>query len=148
MAMVHTRRRIGNRRDNDNDVGGHFVNRMPRTRKRTTTRAEKDVGVYEQAYEDITTGLLSLRAAAKKYDLCHVSLSRYKKKREEAGENSVAMGYRAWNKVFTDEHEKIMADYIIRASQIYYGLSPKEIKRLAYDLAKKYNLNILMNTKK
>ncbi|KAK9674931.1 hypothetical protein QE152_g40760 [Popillia japonica] len=85
----------------------HLAYKMPRTRKRTTTRAEKDVGVYEQAYEDVTTGLLSLRAAAKKYDLCHVSLSRYKKKREEAGENSVAMGYRAWNKVFTAEHEKI-----------------------------------------
>ncbi|KAK9695943.1 CENP-B N-terminal DNA-binding domain [Popillia japonica] len=74
---------------------------MPRTRKRTTTRAEKDVGVYEQAYEDVTTGLLSLRAAAKKYDLCHVSLSRYKKKREEAGENSVAMVAAALPMAFT-----------------------------------------------
>ncbi|KAK9679896.1 hypothetical protein QE152_g39571 [Popillia japonica] len=41
---------------------------MPRRRERTTTRAEKD-GVYEQACEDVTTGLLSLYDLAKKYNL-------------------------------------------------------------------------------
>jgi len=119
---------------------------MPRTKVRRTERGTKDVTVYEQAYEEVKNETLSVRAAAKKYDLCHVSLGRFKKKKEDAltrGENTVVtMGYKAWNKVFSADQEKIMADYIVKAAEIYYGFCPKEIRRFAYELAKKYNLTV------
>ncbi|XP_030767511.1 uncharacterized protein LOC115891224 [Sitophilus oryzae] len=90
---------------------------------------------------------MSTRAAAKKHDLCHVSLGRFKNKNEalealgaEKNNNSVSMGYRAWNKVFTQEQEQIMEDYILKAANIYYGFCPKEIRRFAYELADKYKL--------
>ena len=86
--------------------------------------------------------LLSIRGAAKKYELCHVSLSRYVKKRQTASDEAtnslVTMGYRPWNKVFNEEQEKIMAIYIIKAAEIYYGFCPKEVRRFAYELATKY----------
>ncbi|XP_030752233.1 uncharacterized protein LOC115879477 [Sitophilus oryzae] len=50
------------------------------------------------------------------------------------------MGYRAWNKVFTQEQEQIMEDYIVKAANIYYGFCPKEIRKFAYELADKYKL--------
>ncbi|XP_071639548.1 uncharacterized protein [Temnothorax longispinosus] len=118
---------------------------MPRTRKRKTQRGTKEVDLYEQAFEEVIKGQLSIRAAAKKYDLCHVSLMRYKRKKdstneEDHTESSVTMGYRSCNKIFSAEQEKIMVQYIIKAAEIYYGLPPKEIRRLAYELAKKYDL--------
>lgn len=119
---------------------------MPRTKIRKTGRGTKDISVYELAYEDVNNGVYSVRAAAKNYELCHVSLTRYKKKREEAlskGDQApVTMGYKAWNKVFSENQEIVMAEYIIKAAEIYYGLCPKEVRRFAYEMASKYKLLI------
>ncbi|KYM96896.1 Jerky-like protein [Cyphomyrmex costatus] len=118
---------------------------MPRTRKRKTERGTKEMSLYEQALEEVTKNNLSVRVAAKMYNLCHVSLMRYKKKKDSANEKgdtefSVTMGYKSCNKIFTIEQEKVMVNYIIKAAEICYGFSPKEIRRLAYELAKKYDL--------
>jgi len=40
-----------------------------------------------EAYEDIKNKGMSVRSAAKKYNLCHVSLLRYKRKKEAAVDN-------------------------------------------------------------
>lgn len=111
---------------------------MPRTVARKTNRGKHDISVYEQAHDEINNENSSIRAAAMKYDLCHVSLSRYLKKRSNNSNTTITMGYRAWNKVFTDIEEKKIAEYIIKAAGIYYGFSPKEIRRFAYELAVKY----------
>lgn len=72
---------------------------MPRTKIRKTDRGRKDISIYEQAYKDVKEERLSIRAAAKRYELCHVSLTRYKKKIEEVlteDENSsVRKSYKA-----------------------------------------------------
>ncbi|XP_025161598.1 uncharacterized protein LOC112590102 isoform X2 [Harpegnathos saltator] len=117
---------------------------MPRTRVRKTQRGTKEMSLYEQALEEVMKGQLSIRTAAKKYDLCHVSLMRYKRKKDSANEkgyieSSVTMGYKSCNKIFTADQEKLMVEYIIRAAEICYGLSSKEIRRLAYELVNKYN---------
>ncbi|KAJ8936818.1 hypothetical protein NQ318_015285 [Aromia moschata] len=57
----------------------------------------------EQAYEDVNKGTLSIRAAAKRYELYHVSIKIQKKKEDalqQGADTSVMMGYKAWNKVF------------------------------------------------
>lgn len=114
---------------------------MPRTKVRRNNRGSNDIACYEAAYTEVKNDTLSTRAA-KKYDLCHVSLGRFKKKKEaldadEGVNGSVSMGYRAWNKVFTEDQEKIMANYIVKAANIYYGFCPKEIRRFTYELASK-----------
>lgn len=120
---------------------------MSRTTIRKTNRGVKDISIYEQAYEDIKKETFeSVRATARKFQLCHVTLGRYMKKRDEEtlreGEkSSVKVGRTIWNsKVFSEDWEKIMGNYIIRAAEIYYGFSPKEIRRFAYELAVKYKL--------
>ncbi|KAJ8963741.1 hypothetical protein NQ314_005410 [Rhamnusium bicolor] len=57
---------------------------MPRTRIHKTDRSSKDTSLYKRAYDQIVTHHLSIRAAAKEYGLSHVSLIRYKRKREAA----------------------------------------------------------------
>lgn len=113
---------------------------MPRNRPRKTDRGTKDLLLYEQAYEEICQGR-SVRAAARMFDLCHVSLSRYQKKRETAPEgHTVSMGYNPATKIFTESQELSICEYVIRTADIYYGLSPKETRRLAFDLAKHYHI--------
>ncbi|KAJ3655378.1 hypothetical protein Zmor_014511 [Zophobas morio] len=113
---------------------------MPRTRVHKTERGKSNISLYEQAYDTIKNENVSIRAAAKKFHLCHVSLMRYKRKRETSTNATVAMGYRSCNQIFSTEEEEVMVKYIIKSADIYYGLSTKEIRRLAYDLVKKYNL--------
>lgn len=37
---------------------------------------------------------------------------------------------------FTDQHESLLSDYLIRASDIYYALSPREVRNFALQYGK------------
>ncbi|XP_066585533.1 uncharacterized protein [Prorops nasuta] len=116
---------------------------MPRQRVRKTTRGQNDISYFQDAYDAVKKGT-SLRKAAEYFQINYVSLLRYIRKRDAANEidgSDVRMGYNAHNRVFSDEQESILGKYLIRCSDIYCGLSTKEVKKLAYELAIKYNLN-------
>ncbi|KAG5891032.1 hypothetical protein JTB14_035223 [Gonioctena quinquepunctata] len=115
---------------------------MPRTKIHQTERNLKSISTYERAYEQVLGGQ-SVRGAAKEFGLCHVSLMRYKRKREAEAENThqvISMGYNSHTTVFSPNQEIEMSKYIMKAADIYFGLSSKEIRRLAYELAEKYHL--------
>ncbi|KAK9681254.1 hypothetical protein QE152_g38456 [Popillia japonica] len=61
---------------------------------------------------------------------------RYVKKQKESAGVSIRMtpNY-AVNKVFTNEQEKALTEYIITSSQMFYGLSSIDCRKLAYELA-------------
>ncbi|KAJ8332031.1 hypothetical protein SKAU_G00429850 [Synaphobranchus kaupii] len=48
-------------------------------------------------------------------------------------------GYRAHNRVFSDQQEASLCQYLLKAADIYFGLSPKEVRRFAYQLGQKYD---------
>ncbi|XP_072401074.1 uncharacterized protein [Diabrotica undecimpunctata] len=52
------------------------------------------------------------------------------------------MGYHCVRRVIDIDQEKSIAGYIIKAAHIFYGLPPKEIRKLAFQLAVKYSLNM------
>ncbi|XP_063391330.1 uncharacterized protein LOC134676874 [Cydia fagiglandana] len=115
---------------------------MPRKRKHLTERTSKSLFAYQQAYEEVISGK-SLRKAAQMFDLDHVSLARYKKKREAASDipiEDIKMGYNSAKKVFSTAQEEEIAGYAIKSADIYFGLSTKDLRKLAYDLTIKYNL--------
>lgn len=113
---------------------------MPRHRSKTTDRGSRDLLLYEQAYAELLNGKSS-RSAAKMFDMCQVSFMRYKRKKENSLENeTVSMGYNPATKVFNDDQEAAIVSYLIQTADIYYGLSPKQVRRLAYDLTVQYNL--------
>lgn len=103
---------------------------MPRAKEKNTEKDMKNISIYKQAYEEVQKGLLSNWEAATIFELCHVPLIRYKKKREEVvqiGENlPVTVGYRAWNEVFYMAQERAMVDYIVSAAQILWFVSEKD----------------------
>lgn len=116
---------------------------MPRRRKLVTDRSSKNIFAYQQAYKELQSNK-SLRKAAEMFDLDHVSLSRYKKKRESAPENTpvddIAMGYNSAKKIFTPAQENEIVTYAIKSADIYFGLTAKDMRKLAYDLTVRYEL--------
>ncbi|GBP15795.1 hypothetical protein EVAR_93972_1 [Eumeta japonica] len=112
---------------------------MPRKREKKTDRSSKDLLLYEKAYQEIKNGR-SIRAAASMFDLCHVSLLRYKNKKMEDLDSNPTMGYNPATKVFSEDQENKLSSYLIKTADIYFGFTPKAVRRLAYDLAIKYNL--------
>ncbi|CAH2088893.1 unnamed protein product [Euphydryas editha] len=66
--------------------------KMPQKRIKTTDCGSKDVLLYQEAYKEILQGR-TIRAAAKMFDLCHVSLMRYKQKKEANPDGIASMVY-------------------------------------------------------
>lgn len=101
---------------------------MPRVRVRTTSRGQAPSHVYVRACVDVERGI-SIRKAAEMHGLNHVTLSRFVKRRAEAGTGTARLpGY--WNphnRVFTPEQEDKLQQYLKTAAAIYFGLSPKEV---------------------
>ncbi|PZC71419.1 hypothetical protein B5X24_HaOG213482 [Helicoverpa armigera] len=117
---------------------------MPRIRKRKTTRAQCSLNQYEDAYKETKRGN-SLRQAAEMHDVNRMSLLRYVRKRDNAStgdneNNSISMGYVAHNKVFSEQQEQQLSKYLQRCADIYFGLTAKEVRKLAFELATQYNL--------
>jgi len=107
---------------------------MPRQRIRTTERGTTDTEVYRKAAEEHFKDGAKIRSLAKKYNVCHVTLYRYIKK-VKAGNTSAVVGYRCVNRVFTNNEESNLRDYLIECSAVYFGLSPSAVRQLAYELA-------------
>lgn len=113
---------------------------MPRCRIRKTARGMIDTDIYKQAAEQHLTYNVSVRTAAKTFSLCHVTLSRFIKKMQ-SGETSPKVGYRSAKRIFSDEEETIFKDYLL-SENLYYGLWPKEVRRLAYEMAMKHKKEV------
>jgi hypothetical protein len=115
---------------------------MPNKYIRKTNRGEASIEIYELAAEEVNLRGKSLRNAATSYDLNYSSLYRFIKKKkihhENGDQRDVRMGY-VPNFIFTPSEENILCDYLLRCSAANYGLSRKEARRLAYQLAKEYD---------
>lgn len=87
---------------------------------RKTVRAQIDSDRYDRAWQAVLEGQ-SVRGAA-------VSLLRYVNGRQQNGGIAPLMGYRAHNKVFSTEQEARLTKYLVKAADIFFGVSPKEVR--------------------
>ena len=73
----------------------------------------------------------SIRGVAKQYEICNVTLNRFitktKELREAGSEKTPTVGYSKHRQVFTSEQERQFRDYLKKASDMFYGLSPKQV---------------------
>jgi len=81
----------------------------------------------------------TVRGAAAVYDVHYLTLSRYIQKMKDAQE-APKCGYQSSRHVFSDEQEDAMALYLPTASDLYYGVSPKEAHVLAFPCAVEFNI--------
>lgn len=101
--------------------------------KRKTERATQSQEVFELAAAEVLKKNCSIRKASQNFGLCHVSLSRYIKKKKN-NENP-KIGYVRPRQVFTAEEESKLSSYILKCADIYFGLLPMEVRKLAYQCA-------------
>ena len=91
----------------------------------------------------VTDDSAPIRATAKMHGVHYSTLCGYVKRVKSAWEAELPIlttGYKSNRRVFTDEQEKALAAYMITASDLYYGMSPKEERVLAYQCAVKFGV--------
>uniref|UniRef100_A0A3Q3BZD9 HTH psq-type domain-containing protein n=1 Tax=Haplochromis burtoni TaxID=8153 RepID=A0A3Q3BZD9_HAPBU len=85
--------------------------------------------ILERASNDVRNQGKSTRSVAKLYGICHVTLHRFckeRKKVEEQGSMELpCVGYHSGKKVFTDEQEKELTEYLMRVKELAYQLAVK-----------------------
>ncbi|XP_018332973.1 uncharacterized protein LOC108742303 isoform X2 [Agrilus planipennis] len=134
-------------------IGTLFVSeivlKMPRYHKRKSNRGLVSPALMLGAAREVKTYGKSIRSVAKAFGINYRTLTRYCQKftAEEISNETVSppttkIGYQKNRQVFTDEQEQELEKYILNASSIYFGLTPKEIRKLAFELAISNNLKV------
>ncbi|XP_045570966.1 uncharacterized protein isoform X2 [Salmo salar] len=100
-------------------IGRNLILSIPRSWKRKT-----DGGVplhpLNIASNDVTEQGKSIRSVAKLYGICHVMLCRFCKKRKKLLEkwSRELVLYHSGNRVFIDEQEQKLSEYLLRAADL------------------------------
>jgi len=112
-----------------------------RNRVRKTDRGRYSREQMQIAVAAVLQSELSIRESARVNNVNYKTLGRYVKLHQMKGEIS-HIGYKAVRQVFSNELEGLMVDYIKKAAQIYHGLTPKNIRELAFKMAESNNVKM------
>ena len=113
---------------------------MPTVTKKKTQRGNVSTKVMTKAAQLVNEEGLSLREAAETFQIpCHVTLYRFAKKLKQGLPAKV--GYNPKKKVFLAEQEELIIQYAVDAANHSFGFGPKGIRKLAFQLAVKYDLD-------
>ncbi|KAJ8933909.1 hypothetical protein NQ314_013710 [Rhamnusium bicolor] len=124
-----------------------------RTYKKKSQRGLTPPDVMLRAVKAVKIDHRSLRETSRDFKIPLMTLRRYCQKfsNEEikAGNApNTVVGYIANRQVFTSEQKTQLSDYVKKAADIYFGLSPKEVRRMAFLFASSLNLRMPENWKK
>ncbi|EFX81414.1 hypothetical protein DAPPUDRAFT_317658 [Daphnia pulex] len=117
---------------------------------RRTYRVKTPSDVIERGVAMVLYDGKSCSSVAILFDIPR-SLTRYVKKKKKSGleeqnmPNSVSPthhGYSSVRQVFKKENEALLADYLHRSADIYFGLAPIDVRKLAFNVATNKNLKI------
>ena len=108
---------------------------MARTYQRKTNRGTTARAVYQRAMELVKLEKRSVRSVAADLGINRMTLRRFILKTENAGSRNAPVGYYGNRKVFSDLQETALAKYILNSSNIYFGLTPADVRKLAYECA-------------
>lgn len=111
---------------------------MPRTNKRKTNKQSWTVETLNAALNAVKDGL-AVRKAARQFGIPESTL-RDNKKRETV--TKLSLGRKP---TFTKDQEKDIADHVIKLSKMFYGITPDELRRVAYEYAERNNLKHAFN---
>ena len=120
---------------------------MPRNYTRKSEQGITKPDEMLRAVRRIKSTGESIRKTTESFGINYKTLSRYIKKfsEKEIQEDSfptTTVGYTRNRQVFTDAREIIIVEYLLKASDIYFGLSPKECQKLANRFAKANRIEI------
>lgn len=107
---------------------------MPRTWKRTTERGKWTEEHLKLAIWFIEEGN-SIRAASKQFNIPFTTL-RDRKFNKTVGNPKLGRGT-----VFSKDEEKLLTERIRLMANLFYGLTPLEVRRVAYEYAEQNNIS-------
>ena len=111
---------------------------MLRTYKRKTERGRADHETIMTAVRKVVETGRPCWSVADEHDIPHCTLRRcYIRYRSRGGNRDMRTGYFNAQYVFTIDEKHLLVEYVQRAAALYYGLGTMEMRRLAYDYAKK-----------
>lgn len=126
---------------------------MPRNRKRTSNHRSYSEEELKNATRLVINGTQSIRETSRLTKIPRTTLKRFVLKfRAAAIDDATAqVNFRPMNehlKIFSNDEELLLVDYITRSANIHYGLSIALTRRLAYEFAVANNKKILPNWEK
>lgn len=124
--------------------------KMVRTYKRFTDRAKTPPDVILRAARMVKNEKRSIRSVAQDFNIPFKTLARYCSRLTKddllSSPTSITpsfpIGYIKNRMVFSVNQEKHLSDYLKKASDIYFGLSPKEVRKFAFQFAKELNIPV------
>lgn len=108
---------------------------------RKTNRAAYSREQMQLAVASVMESGLSVRQSAHLHDVSYKTLGRYVKLKQVKGD-TLHVGYKSVRQVFSVKMEQLLVDYVKKEAQIYHGLTPKNIRELAYKLAQSNSLRM------
>lgn len=112
-----------------------------RNYKRKSDRGTKSVELMQRAADLVINENKSLRQVCRDYELSKTSLSRFIKRMKNDPVN-LRFGYGSPRQIFNKEQEASLTEYLLKLAQIFHGIGPKEVRRMAYDCAIKYKISV------
>ena len=115
---------------------------IPRNYRRKSERGIAKPDEMLRAVRHIKSTGKSMQKTAESFGINYKTLSRYIKKFSGEEINiedsfpTTTVGYTRNRQVFTDAQEIMIVKYFLKASDIYFGLSPKNAENLLTDLLK------------
>lgn len=120
-----------------------------RTYKRKSERGNTPKDILERACHAVIFDNNSINATSKKYEIPYKTLHRYVTKLKQKLESNPnlrradstldTVGYIRNRQIFSDDEENKLTAYLKTAADIYYGLTPYETRKFAFEYAKRNN---------
>jgi len=114
---------------------------MPRTYHRKTDMGRVPHDAMFKAVRLVREEGLSVRRVAESEGVSKSALSRYVLKYQQDPNAHLAPNY-GHSKIFTIEQEQQLAQYLETCSSMFHGLTPRNVRKLAYEMACMNNLAI------
>ena len=110
--------------------------------KRRTETGKFTAADLQDAARKVNEDKRSIRSVAKEAGICHVTPNRYIKKHRDGIPSSIPSYNTESKQVFSEAQKSELESYIKKAADIYFGLSPKDVRVLAFQCAKKFNIKM------
>ena len=115
---------------------------MVRKYKRRAERGKFTAADLQDTARKVNEDKRSIRSVAKEAGICHVTLNRYIKKHRNDIPSSTPSYNTESKEVFSEAQESELELNIKKAADIYFGLSPKDVRVCAFQCAKKFNIKM------
>ncbi|XP_077363986.1 uncharacterized protein LOC144007908 isoform X2 [Festucalex cinctus] len=137
--------------EEDDEARWSELRKTGRKYRRKTKKGLTPADVMMRAVREVKLNNQSIRSTAKNLHINYRTLARYCSKitqREVAGDAprpSLPVGYVKSRLVFSPEQERQLADYVTAAADIYFGVSPAQVRKLAYGFALRNDVALRQN---